>query len=583
MNNFVYSIKKIFLKIHNKSIKNNIIDSNTSFNNISFDIQQNESRGHISTNVVFIYLKNSQLDYKKIIEIFKNELSLFKIIEKIEIAGGGFINIFLSKQFLIKELKILNSLGNNFGSSLLGKNKKINIEFISANPTGPLHIAHSRGAVFGDVLSNLLKKIGYDVTREYYLNDSGRQIEILGESLFFRYRQELNLTEDKINKNYYPGNYLIHLAKDIILKDGDKWVNSKTIKRKNYFKSYATKKILKMIKEDCKKIGIVFDNFISEEKIIKSNIINLVFKKLKQKKLIYKGKLNKPMSSLDLEWDSREQLLFKSTNFGDDSDRAFVKSNNEWSYFANDAAYHYHKLSRGFDKLINIWGSDHIGYIKRMKSIVKVLSNEKVDLNIKICQLVHLKKDNKPYKMSKRSGNFITMNEIVNEVGSDVLRFFMLYRKNDTQMDFDLSKVVEKTKDNPIFYVQYAFARSSSVLNISKNKFSRNNLNKELSNKTFVENISSFEWKIIIKILSWPNVIENAALSEEPHRILYYLENLSSLFHIFWNMGKEDKNLRFIDENNLDKTLSRIYWIKSMQIVYRSAFKILGIKPMNKM
>ena len=583
MNNFVYNIKKIFLKIHKKSIKNNIIDSNTSFNDILFDIQEDESRGHISTNAVFIYLKHSSLDYKKIIEIFKNELSLFKIIEKIEIGGGGFINIFLSKKFIIKELQMLNSLGNNFGSTLIGKNKKINIEFISANPTGPLHIAHSRGAVFGDVLSNLLEKVGYNVTREYYVNDSGRQIDILGESLFFRYKQELNLTKEKINKDFYPGKYLVNIAKDIILKDGDKWINSKLNIRKNYFKSYATKRILKIIKEDCKNIGIIFDNFISEKKIIKSNFINLVFKKLKQKKLIYKGKLKKPMTSTDLNWDMKEQLLFRSSAFGDDSDRAFVKSNSEWSYFANDAAYHYDKLSRGFDKLINIWGSDHIGYIKRMKSIVKVMSNNKVNLNIKICQLVHLKKDNKPYKMSKRSGNFITIKEIVNEVGSDALRFFMLYRKNDTQMDFDLKKIVEKTKENPIFYIQYAYARSSSVLNISKKKFNNNILNIELFNNDFIENISPFEWKIIVKILSWPNIVENAALSEEPHKILYYLESLSSLFHVFWNKGKEDKNLRFIDDSNIKKTLTKVYWIKSMQIVYRSAFKILGIKPVNKM
>ena len=510
-------------------------------------------------------------------------MSSSKIIEKIEIGGAGFINIFLSKKYIIKELYDLNKLGNNFGSSLLGNNKKINIEFISANPTGPLHIAHSRGAVFGDVLSNLLEKVGYKVTKEYYINDAGRQIEILGESLFFRYKQELNLTKEKLNENFYPGEYLIHLAKDIVLQDGDKWINSNLIKRKNFFKSYATKRILKIIKEDCKKIGIVFDNFISEKKIVKSNLINLVFKKLKQKKLIYRGKLKKPISTSSKEWDSREQLLFKSSSFGDDSDRAFVKSDNEWSYFANDAAYHYDKLSRGFDKLINIWGSDHIGYIKRMKSIVKVLSDDKVNLNIKICQLVHLKKNEKPYKMSKRSGNFITISEIVNEVGSDALRFFMLYRKNDTQMDFDLSKVIEKTKDNPIFYVQYAYARSSSVLNIVKNKFKKNILNNELKNKDFIDNISSFEWKIIIKILSWPHVLENAALSEEPHKIVYYLENLSSLFHIFWNMGKEDRDLRFIDDNNIEKTLAKIYWIKSMQIVYRSAFKIIGIKPVKKM
>ena len=440
MTDLIKDFRKTFFKIHKNFEKNNIVKKNFNFNKISFDISKDYNRGHISTNAIFIYLNFTDLNKDKISKILYNELIKFKNIDKVEIAGAGFINIFFKKKYLISELKKAYQLKDNFGSSKLGANKSINIEFISANPTGPLHVAHSRGAVFGDVLSNIYEKIGYKIVREYYVNDSGKQIEILGESLFIRYKELITKKKIEIKKDFYPGEYLITIANKIFSQDGNKWIFFDINKRKLFFKKYATNEILKIIKKDCKNLGIIFDNFVSEKEIIKKKYIDSVFNKLKSEYLLYEGILEKPMGIDDSDWEPRKQLLFKSTKFGDDVDRPFLKSDNNWTYFANDAAYHYNKIKRGFSKLINIWGSDHIGYIKRMKSIVKVLSNNKIDLKINICQLVHLKKDNKPFKMSKRSGNFITINEVINEVGSDCLRFFMLYRKNDTQMDFDLKK-----------------------------------------------------------------------------------------------------------------------------------------------
>ena len=582
MSNFINNFKKEFELINLKIFKKNLINYKINIEKISFDINDNESRGHVSTNAAFIYNKHSKSKLNELIDFINKELKKLHIIDKIEVAGPGFINIFFKKDYLLKELFYLNKAKDKFGSSKLGKNKKINVEFISANPTGPLHIAHSRGAVFGDVLSNIFEKVGYKVTREYYVNDAGKQIEILGDSLFIRYKQSLNYNES-INKEFYPGKYLVNIAKEIISKDGKKWINYNEKKRKIFFQNYAIRKILQLIKNDCKNINIKFDNFVSEKKIINSKIIDEVFKVLKRKNLLYEGVLDKPKGLEDSDWEPRKQLLFRSSNFGDDNDRPFLKSDNNWTYFANDSAYHYNKIKRGYHKLINIWGSDHIGYIKRMQSIVKVLSNDKINLNIKICQIVNLRKNNKPIRMSKRSGNFISINDIISEIGSDTLRFFMLYRKNDAQIDFDLSKVVEKTKDNPIFYINYAYARSCSVIENADKILKKFDIDKEIKKINIKEYMSSYEWQIILQILSWPNIIEKSCLSQEPHRIVYYLENLSSLFHIFWNKGKENKSLRFIDEGDLGKTISKIYWIKSMQIVYKSAFDILGIKLIKKM
>ena len=421
MTNLIENFKKDFFKYHLDFQKKYNLNDEINFKKINFDIPDDLNHGHISTNALFIYLKSLNIEKNEIVKFFIDNIKSSLKIEKVEIAGPGFINIFFKKDYLINELIKINKIDKKTVFSNIGKNQKINIEFISANPTGPLHLAHSRGAIFGDVLSNILEKVGYKVTREYYINDSGVQIEKLGNSLYLRYCELINKNKIDINEINYPGDYLINIAKLIFKKDKTKWLNTNPIKRKKYFENFATKYILKIIKNDCKNMGIKFDQFISEKKIIEEGVINNVFKKLNKESLLYEGVLEKPKSTNDPDWEPRKQLLFKSTKFGDDSDRPFLKSNNDWTYFANDSAYHYYKIKRKYHKIINIWGADHIGYIKRMKSIVKVMSNDKTDFIIKICQLVNLKKDNKPIKMSKRSGNYISIDEIINEVGSDVL------------------------------------------------------------------------------------------------------------------------------------------------------------------
>lgn len=581
--NFINIFKEDFKKINDYFFKLGYFEKEINIKEISFEISKKKSRGNISSNVILIYRKFLNIDFDEFKKNIKSSLESLDYINKIEITNKGFLNIFFEKKFIFNQLNNLLIEKDKFGKSNIGKNQKINIEFVSANPTGPLHIAHSRGAVFGDVLSNMMKSLGYEVTREYYMNDTGSQIEILAHSLFIRYKELYNIFDETLGSNSYPGDYLIDIANEIKKNYGDKWIKEEKDLRIKFFKEYAIEKITESIVNDLKLIGIVFDNFISEKEIVKKKYIDLVFEKLKKKNLLYEGILEKPKGENDLDWEPRKQLLFKSSELGDDLDRPFLKSNNEWTYFANDSAYHYFKIERKFSKLINIWGSDHIGYIKRMQSIVNVLSDNKIPLNVKVCQLVHLKKNNKLIKMSKRQGNIITIKDIANDVGSDILRFFMIYRKSDSQMDFDIDKVKEETKDNPIFYIQYAYARSNSVINLSKETFKKNNFNLDLKFEDFYNYISDDEYEIINLILYWPELIENAVLNEEPHRIIYYLENLSNLFHSFWNKGKEDVNLRFIHDNNFNKTLSKILWIKSMQIVFNCAFKILGIKLLEKM
>ena len=554
--------------------KKTIVDLNRS--SLSIDYSSKSRQGDLSTNTLLI-LRKKNLDKNFNIDSYVSDFFKNLIyIDKIEIAKAGFINIFFKKTFIINELKKLINNKNCRNEYSLIKKEKINIEFVSANPTGPIHVAHIRGAVLGDVLSSLLESIGHTVTREYYVNDAGSQIETLGKSLFKRYQQLFNIDVELLNDEY-PGNYLIDIAKNIKNKDGNKWIlfEDKIILNK-YFKSYAINFLINNIKGDLSLININFDKFTFESQVVKSNLINKVFSLLEEKKLIYEGILEKPLGDDDGGWEPRKQLLFRSTNFLDDSDRAFKKASGEWTYFANDAAYHYDKYQRGYDKLINIWGADHIGYIKRMKSIVDAITNKENYLDVFICQIVRLIKDNKILKMSKREGNFITLKKIHNEVGTDALRYFMISSKSETPMDFDMNKVIEKNKDNPVFYCQYAYARASSV--VRKAKEIKNIPNAMSSLNLFNESsVSEYEWQIILKILFWPDILLQAAENKQPHRVTLYLEDLCSHFHSFWNKGKDDVSLRMLDEHNVEKTITKLIWIESFKIVLNDAFKIIGI------
>ena len=571
----------IFFNEYIKDLLNHKIISEVNKKNINIDYNSKSKQGDVSSNF-FLLIQKKVLDKNFDLKSdLGSKLSKFDFIEKAEISNSGFINIFFNKKYLINELNNILDQKNNYGVFNFGKNKKINIEYVSANPTGPIHIAHIRGAVFGDVLSSIFKKTGFKVIKEYYVNDAGSQIEILGRSLYTRYCQLLNIKVD-LTKNEYPGEYLIEIARKLILKDNDKWIKQPIEKRKIFFKEFAVNFLINNIKKDLSLININFDKFTLETDIIKKNLIDKLSKLLKRKNLLYEGKLPKPKIENLKNWEPHNQLLFKSSSLFDNEDRVFKKPNGDYTYFANDASYHYDKYLRQFDKLINIWGADHIGYISRLKSVVYAITNNESYLEILTCQIVRLIKNSQIIKMSKREGNFITLQDVFRSVGKDALRYFMISTKNETSIDFDIDKVVEKNKDNPVFYCQYAYARASSVIKKAK-KLYENYPKKINEDKELISYISEYEWEIILKLLSYPYMLIQASKYREPHRITNYLEDLSASFHAFWNKGKDNESLRMIHESNLKKTQSKLLWLESFRIVFKNAFEIIGINAPESM
>ena len=577
MNNYIQQLINFFYQYADELINENII-SDVSKKQISIDYLSNNKKGDLASNFYLIIKKKIISDYYDFEENLNKKIKSLKFIKSFEISKNGFINFFLEQDFILQSLnsifdkKYLNEL--NFG-----KNKKINIEFVSANPTGPIHVAHIRGAVFGDVLSSLYEKVGFNVFREYYVNDAGSQIDKLTNSVYKRYL-ELFGKKIKLLDDEYPGDYLINIAKEIISKDGDKWISDNSDQLTDYFKNYSINKLISEIKSDLKLLDIKFDIFTHETNIVASKIIDKLFDILRKKNLIYEGVLPKPKTE-DVEWEPRKQLLFRSSDIYDDQDRAFKKSNGDWTYFANDAAYHFDKYQRNYDKLINIWGSDHIGYIPRMKSLLKIINNNNEYFEVLTCQIVSLIQNKQKIKMSKREGNFITLLDIFNKVGKDPIRYFMISTRNETAMNFDLDEVIKKNKDNKVFYCQYAYARASSIidkaieLNISLENL--NNIEK------FQKNITIEELSIIKLIISYPYLVFQSVQFNEPHRLINYLETLCSQFHTIWNMGKENTSLRFIDLNNLNHTKSKLYWIMCFRVILKDIFDIIGINAPNTM
>ena len=581
MNDYLNILKNDIEKIIDDLISKNLINKSFNKTSISLDFFSKSKKGDLSSNIL-ILLNKSLIDKNfEINKIIVNSFLNLKYINNIEIGNKQFLNFFFDKNYLFEKFKQILKEDKKYGYNKTGKNKKINIEFVSANPTGPIHVAHMRGAVFGDVLGNILQANGYNVTREYYVNDSGSQIEVLGNSLFKRY-QQINGIESKINENEYPGDYLLDIAKLIYKQDKNIWLDKKEKERKIYFENFAVNNLISSIKKDLSLIDIKFDNYIHESNIKKNNLISEVIKILENKNLLYEGILDKPKGEDLVDWKPRNQLIFRSSKFFDDSDRALKKENNEWTYFANDAAYHLDKYKRQYFKLINVWGADHIGYIKRMKSIVDQLCDKENYLEINICQIVRLIKNKNILKMSKREGNFITLHNIFKQVGKDSLRYYMVSNKNETPMDFDIDRVIEKNKDNPVFYCQYAFARASSVINLAlKNKDFKNFRNS--INVFDLKTLTTYEWEILMKLISWPYILHQACILRQPHRIVNYIEDLSSLFHSIWNKGKDDQSLKFLDKTNNIKTITKLIWIESMRTVLKNAFYLIGINSPESM
>ena len=571
--NYLLKIEKIIKSAH----KDNLLELPDNLSGINVDIPPAKFSGDISTNVAMVL---SKINKKPPIELAKQIADLIKDsdsnIDEISIEKPGFINLKFKNEFW--NGFILDVLNNSsYGNSASGKKNSYLVEFVSANPTGPLHVGHSRGAILGDVISNLLSFNGHKVTKEYYVNDYGNQISHFTKSVYLRIKEILYSETFPIEDNdLYPGDYLIDIAKKIISNNKDlDFKNFDSVSEK--LKHLSIQESLKLIKINLENLGIKHDNFASETEVINNNEVDEVIKNLKDKKYIYEGKIKAPEGESNENWVEREQLLFKSTDFGDDKDRALQKEDKSWTYFASDVAYHNTKLKRNFNILINILGADHAGYIKRITSVVEALSGEKNKLICKVSQLVKLIKDKKPFKMSKRKGDYITIEDLINEVGKDATRFIMLSRSSDAEIDFDFDKVKEKSKENPIYYVQYAYARISSVFRNTQNDI---NSNLEVKNSDF--NFANEEIKLFKKISEWPKCVEVSSEKLEPHRISVYLYELASEFHSYWNMGKEDVSKRFIDHDNTIK-MEKLVFLKSIANTLKTGMNILGVDTPEKM
>ena len=573
--NLFFEYQKKFINYLQFLQKKKLIILPRNINSLRVDLPPKGNNGDISYNAAMIL---SKINNKETIEFgnFIKELFLkkFKEFEKIDVASVGFLNISFKKNFWEKQLNQIIKLNKKFGYNKY-KKKKYNIEFVSANPTGPLHVGHCRGAVLGDVLSNLLKFNGNSVIKEYYVNDYGEQIKHFVKSVYFRILEIKKNKYFPIDQNLYPGDYIIDIAKQII--------KSKKIKDfsnfEKIYKKLCTNSLnhsIRLIKKNLKSLGIEHDFFVHETSLVNKKLVNKAISKLQKQKYAYYGMLKPPKGEVSETWKPRNQLLFNSTKFGDDTDRALQKIDGSWTYFANDIAYHSHKVDRKFNRLINVLGSDHAGYIKRITAATNAISNNKTELFCKVTQLVKLLKNGQPYKMSKRKGDYITIEDLINEVGKDSIRFMMLNRSNDVELDFDFEKVTEKSKDNPVFYVQYANARINSIfrsLNIDINKKFK------IPNESFNLNLNEIE--ILKKISEWPKCVYVSTNKLEPHRIVYYLYDLATIFHSYWNMGKENKNLRFITNNKIKK--SSLMLLKSLSIVINNGMKILGVSLPERM
>jgi arginyl-tRNA synthetase len=569
--NYLSEIKKIILN-HKNDLKLINIDN---LNNINLEVPPEKFNFDLSCNISLVIAKQNglnPLDFsKKLINLFKKEIQDFEIID---IAGPGFLNIKLSKIAIINNINLILKNEKTYGSRK--SNKTFNIEFVSANPTGPMHVGHCRGAIYGDVLANLLKFNGNKVIKEYYINDYGNQIKNFVESVFLRIR-ELKYSEKFPNKeNLYPGLYIKDIAKKILDNNKNKDFN-KFYEIFEFLKEKSLIESMKLIKKDLNLLGISHDNFFSETELVKKDLVNKTVKKLIDKKFVEEGFLEPPKGELNNNWKKTKRLIFKSTLFGDDTDRALKKNDGSWTYFANDVAYHMDKIDRNFNNLVNVLGADHTGYIKRITAAVSALSENKVKLDCKVCQLVKLYKNGKPFKMSKRAGEFISAQDLLHEVDKDPIRFMMLNRSNDVEIDFDFDMVKEKTKENPVFYVQYAFARINSL---------HRSLNINLNSKIFLDKdnfkLNKNEEKIIRKIFEWPKIIDSASKKFEIHKIPFYLYELSTLFHSYWSKGNEEVKYKFI-ENEKIKRVEILAVINLVTIVIQNGMKILGVSLPTKM
>ena len=571
---YLEKIKKILLDLSKDS--NLVLPEN--LDGITVETPPQKFDSDISTNVAMFLSKINNKSPSELSEILIEKIKKQdELIENIVFAKPGFINITFKPIFWTKFVEEIINNSKTFGVNQKEKKNNYLIEFVSANPTGPLHVGHCRGAILGDVIANVLLFNNHKVTKEYYVNDYGNQIINFTKSVYFRIREIIFKEPFPYeNNDLYPGDYLIHFAQNII--NSNKKVDfSDFEKNTDLLTTASVAEALKLIKKNLKSLGINHDNFVSEKELVKNQEVEGVINYLQKNKFVYKGKIKAPAGEDEKNWVSRDQLLFKSTDFGDDKDRALQKSDGAWTYFASDVAYHKNKLDRKFDFLINILGADHAGYIKRISSSVEALSGSKSKLLCKVSQLVKLIKDKKPFKMSKRKGDYITVDDLINEVGKDATRFIMLNRSSDAELDFDFNNVIEKSKDNPLYYVQYCYARISSVF-----RHIDRDLDTEIKIDKYDFNYTRDEIDILKKISEWPKCINLSSNKLEPHRIPTYLYELASLFHSYWNLGKDNPEKRFINDQKKIST-DKLVFLKAISNVIKSGMDIVGVSAPKKM
>ncbi|WP_377187141.1 arginine--tRNA ligase [Ruegeria meonggei] len=552
-----------------------------SFDNVAVEPPRDAAHGDMATNAAMVLAKPAKMKPRDIADVLAGKLAEDDRITSAEVAGPGFLNLRLAPSVWQGVLAAVLEQGTDFGRSSMGQGQKVNVEYVSANPTGPLHVGHTRGAVFGDALASLLAYSGHDVTREYYINDGGAQVDVLARSAYERYR-EANGLSPEIAEGLYPGDYLIPIGEALKEKYGDSLIDKPESDWLDELREFSTDAMMDLIRADLKALGVEMDVFFSEKSLYGTGRIEAALDSLTNKGLIYEGVLEPPKGKKPEDWEPREQTLFKSTEHGDDVDRPVKKSDGSWTYFAPDIAYHYDKVSRGFDALIDVFGADHGGYVKRMKAAVSALSDGQVSLDIKLTQLVKLWKNGEPFKMSKRAGNFVTLRDVVDQVGPDVTRFVMLTRKNDASLDFDFDKVLEQSRENPVFYVQYAHARIMSVLRrAAEAGIDAQDATLKSADLGKIEHAS--ELSVAKKLAEWPRLVEIAARTNEPHRVAFYLYELAGDFHALWNKGNEETQLRFIQDGDVATSQSKIALARSVSVVISAGLGILGVTPAQEM
>ena len=579
--NLFSDIRNLVISSLEALVAEGVLPSGLDMGDVTAEPPKDTAHGDMATNAAMVLAKPAGLKPRDIADALAQKLAEDSRVISAEVAGPGFLNLRLAPAVWQGVVKNVFAAGTDFGRSVTGQGKRVNVEYVSANPTGPLHVGHTRGAVFGDALASLLDFAGFDVTREYYINDGGAQVDVLARSVYLRYL-EAHGQDVAFEDGTYPGDYLVPVGQALKDKVGDAFVGKGEEIWLAEVREFSTEAMMQLIRADLVALGVKMDVFYSEKSLYGTGRIEAAIEDLKGKGLIYEGVLEPPKGKMPEDWEPREQTLFRSTEHGDDVDRPVKKSDGGWTYFAPDIAYHYDKVSRGFDALIDVFGADHGGYVKRMKAAVSALSDGKVSLDIKLTQLVRLFKNGEPFKMSKRAGTFVTLRDVVDQVGPDVTRFVMLTRKNDASLDFDFDKVLEQSRENPVFYVQYAHARVMSVLRKAAEAGIAVDdavlAEADLSGLTH-----EAELAVAKKLAEWPRLIEVAVRTNEPHRVAFYLYELAGEFHGLWNRGNDVPALRFLQEGDSDTSQAKIALARAVSVVIASGLGILGVNPVQEM